>query len=404
MQALEGIKILELVHLPPGELCTMVLGDLGADIIKIEPLPDVGRGAGIGAEQNSQIMKNGLAFNTLNRNKKSMRMNLKSPEGKKIFHRMVMDSDVVVEGFRPGVMKRLGIDYESVSKINPRIIYCSLSGYGQDGPYSQYPGHDVNYISIAGALNIIGNADGHPSIPQNFIGDYGGASMHGVAGIMAAIIARQKTGKGQIVDISYTDSTITLMTPFLQQYFGGGVRFERGECIMTGGYPYYSIYETKDGKLISIACAEPWFWDNFCNAVGRDDLKQYGYKPEHARDKPEGPAWLKVKQQVQKIFKTRPRDEWFDLLAPSDVPIGKVYSIGEVESDPQLQHRQMFLEFDHPTEGKIKQAGIAIKLSDTPGKVRSLAPLSGENTDQVMQSLGYSRSGIDSLRVGKVIG
>lgn len=404
MQALEDIKILELVHLPPGELCTMVLGDLGANIIKVEPLPDAGRGAGIGAEQNEQMMKNGLAFNALNRNKKSIRLNLKSSEGQQVFYRLAKDADVVIEGFRPGVVKRLGIDYETVSQINPRIIYCSLSGYGQDGPYSQYPGHDVNYISIAGALNIIGYADRHPSIPQNFIGDYGGASMHGMVGILTAIIARQKTGKGQLVDISYADSSVSLMTPFLQQYFGGGVRFARGECIMTGGYPYYNTYEAKDGKLVSLACAEPWFWDNFCNAVGRKDLKAYGYKPEHAKDKPEGPAWVKVKEKVQKIFLTRTRDEWFDFLAPLNIPVGKVYSIDEVADDPQLKHRKMFVEFDHPEQGKIKQPGIAIKLSGTPGKVRSLAPLSGENTVEVLQSLGYSQQEIDGFRSIKVIG
>lgn len=401
MLALEGIKILELAHLPPGELATMILGDMGAEVIKIEPLKK--SNIGTQRDQNATVMKKGLAFNATNRNKKSICINLKSDEGKQIIYRMAKDADVVIEGFRPGTVDRLGIGYETISKLNPRIIYCSMSGYGQDGPYSQYSGHDINYISIAGALNMIGWADRHPSIPLGFVSNYGGASMHSVAGILLAIIARQNTGKGQVVDISFTDSAVTLMTIYLQQHLGGGLTFPRGEWVLGGAYPYYTTYETKDGKLISLGCTETWLWENLCDAIGREDLKPFSYKDEHLFNKPDSTDWDMVKEELVKVFKTRSRDEWFDFLGPKDVPVGKVYSIDEVTGDRQLQHRQMFIELDHPQQGRIKQPGIAIKLSETPGKVRSFAPLSGEHTDRIMQSLGYTKAEIEGLRNAEII-
>jgi len=403
MQVLEGIKIIELVHMPPGELCTMILGDFGADITKVEAVPQAS-GRNLIDPADAEGFKALMAFNALNRNKKSIRLNLKSEEGKQVFYRLAKDADVVVEGFRPGVAKRMGVDYATIKTINPRVVYCALSGYGQDGPYSQNPGHDINYISIAGALNLIGWPGQPPSIPLNFLADFAGASLHGVMGILLALFARQRSGKGQFVDISYTDSVITLMTFFLQQYFGGGLKFPRGEWALAGGYPYYKTYETSEGKLISLGCVEPWFWENLCKAIGREDLKCFSFNPAHFVDKPDDEKWLKVEEEVKKIFRTKTRDEWFDILIKHDVPAGKVNEMDEIFSDPQLLHRKMLLEFDHVKLGKVRQPGIAIKLSDTPGKVRSLAPYSGENTDEVMQSLGYSSPDIEGLRKANAIG
>jgi crotonobetainyl-CoA:carnitine CoA-transferase CaiB-like acyl-CoA transferase len=403
MQVLEGIKIIELVHMPPGELCTMILGDFGADITKVEAVPQaIGRNLIDPAE--AEGFKALMAFNALNRNKKSIRLNLKSEEGKQVFYRLAKDADVVVEGFRPGVAKRMGVDYATIKKFNPRIVYCALSGYGQDGPYSQNPGHDINYISIAGAFNLIGWPGQPPAIPLNFLADFAGASLHGVMGIMLALFAREKTGKGQFVDISYTDSIITLMTFFLQQYFGGGLKFPRGEWALGGGYPYYKTYETSDGKLISLGCVEPWFWENLCTAIGREDLKVFSFTPEHFLHKPPDATWQEAEDEVKKIFLTKTRDEWFEILIKHDVPAGKVNEMDEIFSDPQLLHRKMLLEFDHAKLGKVRQPGIALKLSDTPGSVRRLAPYSGENTDEVMQSLGYSSPDIESLRKANAIG
>ncbi len=405
MQALEGIRVLDLTHLVPGALCTMILADMGADVIKVVTAPGAGgRGAGMGAMLTADEEKKVAAFDALNRNKRSMALNLKSDKGREVFHKLAETADVVVEGFRPGVMKRLEIDYEKIKVINPRIVYCSLSGYGQDGPYSNFSGHDINYISIAGTLNILGTSNHPPSVPLNLLADFAGASLHGVIGILTALIARDKTGKGQQVDIAYTDGAMSLMTWFFSSYFAGGCKFDRGETWLHGTYPYYGVYEAKDGKYISIGCVEPWFWENLCRALGKEEYIPYCISPEHFLHKPEGEKWQEISSYLKKVFLTRTQDDWFEFLSSKDVPVGKVYSFDEVFNDPQVLHRKMVLEIDHPTLGKVKQPGIAVKLSDTPGKVRSLAPITGENTEEILRQLGYNKRKIDKLRQSKVIG
>ena len=405
MLALEGIKVLDLTHLAPGGLCTMILGDLGADVIKVEALPGVGgRGAVIGLSPMGEEGRREAAFDALGRNKRSIGLNLKSDKGRDIFYKLVQTADVVVEGFRPGVVKRLGVDYEKIKSINPGIIYCSLSGYGQDGPYGNRSGHDVNYISMAGALNLIGSPGHPPVVPLNLLADFAGASLHGVMGILAALVVRGKTGRGQHVDIAYADGVITLMSWFISDYFYRGNMFNRGETWLHGAYPYYGVYEAKDGKYVSIGCLEPWFWENLCRALGKEEYSSYCISPEHFLHKPEGEKWEEISSFLKEVFLTRTRDEWFDFLVDKDVPVGKVYTFDEAFSDPQVLHRQMVLEIDHPTLGKVKHPGIAIKLSETPGKVRSLAPIFGEHTEEILRELSYSKSQIEELRQSDIVG
>jgi crotonobetainyl-CoA:carnitine CoA-transferase CaiB-like acyl-CoA transferase len=405
MLALEGIKVLDLTHLPPGGLCTMILGDLGADVIKVEAPPGVGgRGAVIGLSPVGEEGRREAAFDALSRNKRSIGLNLRADKGREIFYQLVRTADVVAEGFRPGVVKRLGVDYEKIKSINPGIIYCSLSGYGQDGPYSNRSGHDVNYISIAGALNLIGYPDRPPAVPLNLLADFAGASLHGVMGILAALVARGKTGKGQHVDIAYTDGAISVLAWFISNYFSKGIMFNRGETWLHGAYPYYGVYEAKDGKYVSIGCLEPWFWENLCRALGKEEYISYCISPEHFLHKPEGEKWEEISSYLKQVFLTRTRDDWFDFLADKDVPVGKVYTFDEVFNDPQVLHRQMVLEIDHPTLGKVKHPGIAIKLSETPGEVRSLAPIFGEHTEEILHELSYNESQIEELRQSDIIG
>jgi crotonobetainyl-CoA:carnitine CoA-transferase CaiB-like acyl-CoA transferase len=383
----------------------MFLGDLGADVIKIEAPPGVGgRGAGIGLSPMGEEGRREAAFDALNRNKRSIGLNLRADKGREIFCRLAQTADVIVEGFRPGVVKRLGVDYETIRTINSRLIYCSLSGYGQDGPYSNRPGHDVNYISIAGALNLIGTPDCPPVIPLNLLADFAGASLHGVIGILAALVARSKTGTGQYVDISYTDGAMSVLAWFISNYFSSGIPLKRGETWLHGAYPYYGVYEAKDGKYVSIGCVEPWFWENLCRALGKEEYISYCISPEHFLHKPEGEKWEEISSYLKQVFLTRTRDEWFDFFADKDVPVGKVYTFDEVFNDPQVLHRQMVLEIDHPTLGKVKHPGIAIKLSETPGKVRSLAPIFGEHTSEILRELGYTKSQIEELRQCNIIG
>ena len=406
MLALEGIKILDLTRAGPGPFCTWILADLGAEVIKIEaPLTAGARQAGlfqltVGESEQSKRM---VAYWATNRNKKSIGLNLKSEEGLRIFYQLAERTDVVVEGFRPGVVKRLGIDYESINKINPRVIYCSISGYGQDGPYRDLPGHDINYISIGGALNLIGERDGQPIIPLNLLADYGGGGMHAAVGILSALIARGKTGEGQYIDLSLMDSVISLLTDTTVNYFQHGVELKQGQLALGGSYPYYNVYKTKDGKFITIGCLEPGLWENLCREIGKEEFIPFHFEHEHTFHPPEGKKWEEISSYLKQLFLTRTRDEWFNILSQKDIPVGKVYSLDEVFTDPQVLHRKMVVEVEHPTEGKVKQVGIAIRLSDTPAKIRSQPPTLGEHTEELLLELGYSRGSIGMMRKRGII-
>ena len=403
--ALEGINVLDLSRAPPGEFCTMTLGDLGAEVIKIEALVEKGhRSAGIPFSSGGDNEKREAACYAFNRNKRSIMLNLRSEEGRQVFCKLAEKADVIVDGFRPGVVKRLGVDYETIKRINPRIIYCAITGYGQSGPYQSIPGHDINYISMGGALGMIRDSAGHPVIPLNLIADYAGGTLHAVIGILAAIVARDKTGKGQFVDTAMVDGVISLMGMFAGNYFCYGTASKWGDSFVNGAFPYYNVYETKDGKYITIGCVEPWFWENLCREMGREDLIPCGFTSSHMFSKSEGGKWDEAFSYLKEFFLTKTRDEWFELLSQKDIPAGKVYAVDEVFSDPQVLHRQMVVEVDHPTEGKLKHIGIAVKLSETPGEIRRLPPASGEHTRDVLLDLGYTKEEIEELRHVGAIG
>lgn len=400
--ALTGIKVLELTRVSPGAFCAMMLGDMGAEVLKIEAPPSSGPSTGSGI---SSMDAKQAAFSYTNRNKRSVGVNLKAPEGQKILHQLVAASDVLIEGFRPGVMQRLNADFDTLQQVNPRLVYCSLSGFGQNSPYRDLPAHDLNYLAMAGVLNLIGTPDRPPAIPLNLIADYGGASMHGVVGILLALYARSRTGRGQHIDVSYLDTTISLLaaTPLMQHVFAGGSIPQRGSGPYTGLYPFYTTYETKDGRLLSVGCSEPWLWENFCKALDRPDLAKYYRRPEHV-ERAANAEEQEVRTQIQTIMRQRSRDEWIAYLTDKNVCIGAVNTIAEVFEDPQVQHRQMLLEHASPTAGQVRQVGIGLKLSDTPGEVRRLGPRLGEHTDEVIGALGYSRDDIAQLRTRGVIG
>lgn len=389
---LEGIKVLELIRVAPGAFCTMMLADMGAEVLKIETPP---------AEpvEDSEAEARRAAFSFVNRNKRSVALNLKHPEGQQILHEIVQDADVLVEGFRPGVMARLGGDYDTLSQINPRLIYCSLSGFGQDGPYQNAPAHDINFLAIGGALNLIGQPDQPPAIPLNIVADYAGASMHGVVGILMALMARQHTGRGQLVDVSYLDTTVSLLaaTPLLRDYFLNGGTCGRGEGALGGSYPYYTTYETADGKLLSVGCTEPWLWENFCKAIDREDLTRFALRPEHHASVA-GHDAVEAKREVQAVLRQKTRDDWFDYFKDKNVCVGPVYTVEETFADPQVQARQMVVDMADPRYGSVRQAGIAVKLSETPGQLRRVGPSVGEHTDEVLQSLGYDATRRQTLR------
>jgi crotonobetainyl-CoA:carnitine CoA-transferase CaiB-like acyl-CoA transferase len=398
MLALEGIRVLDLSRLAPGPYCSMLLADLGADVLLVEE--PVGSGGRYTSQPASRLAtpdtsERATAFNALSRNKSSIALNLKNEAARQVFYKLAERADVVLEGFRPGVVKRLGVDYDTLSRINPRIVYCSLSGYGQSGPYAGLVGHDINYISIGGALGMIGWPGTPPAIPMNIIADFAGGGLYSAFAILAAIIARERTGQGQYIDMAMADGVISLLASAVSQYFASGVPPRPGQALLNGGVPFYHVYETKDGKWLSIGCLEPWFWEALCRALGREDLIPHQMNADR---------YPEMFDYFRQEFKTRTRDEWFEYLRQFDICVGPVYSLDEVFNDPQVRARGMVVELEHPTVGKVQQVGVGAKFSQTPGSVRSLAPHRGQHTEEVLLDLGYNRQQIEELRAEGSVG
>jgi crotonobetainyl-CoA:carnitine CoA-transferase CaiB-like acyl-CoA transferase len=265
------------------------------------------------------------------------------------------------------------------------------------------PGHDVNYIGLGGALDLIGDPDGKPTIPLNFLADWAGGALHAAIGILLALASREKTGKGQFVDIAMLDGVVSLVAAFARYYFVNSVVPRRGEMHLSGAYPYYRTYETKDGEYVALGCIEPWFWENFCREIGRQDFIPYHYAPEHALGGPREHEWQAVATALEEIFRQRSRDEWVEDLSSKNIPISKVYRLDEVFADPQVIHRGMIAELEHPKAEKVKQIGVAIKLSDTPGTIRELPPTLGRDTDSILDELGYGPEEAKRLRRSGVV-
>lgn len=382
---LDGIRILDLSRLLPGPYCTMLLGDLGADVIKVEE-PNYGDLARLSPPR---LKEEGSLFLTVNRNKKSVTLNLKDNRGVDAFLRLATTADIIIEGFRPGVVDRLGVGYQAVSAVNPRIIYCSITGYGQNGPMAQRSGHDINYIGLAGALGLTTDARGIPVIPSVQIADLGGALIAAVA-ILAAVNARTKTNKGQYIDVSMLDATISLL-PFMASNFFAGEEMEVGTATpLTGRYPFYGVYKTKDNKFVSLGALEPKFWQQFCEAVGRKDFveKQFVKGKEKER----------LHTEMRSLFLSRTRDEWLKFLADKDVCCEAIYNIADALTSPQAVQRAMLFEMDHPVEGPIKQIGSPFKFSDTPVRMHLAPPRLGEHTEEVLAAAGFTEDELRKLR------
>ncbi|HLZ69070.1 MAG TPA: CaiB/BaiF CoA-transferase family protein [Dehalococcoidia bacterium] len=392
MLPLDNIRVLDLTRLAPGPHCTMILADLGADVIRIEE-PGGGRRAVMEREreadpQREQRERRLAAFRALDRNKRSVALNLKAPEALAAFYRLADRADVVIEGYRPGVVKRLGVDFETLAARNPRLVYCSISGYGQQGPYRLLVGHDINYAAMAGALSITGPADGPPYFPANLLGDYAGGGMHAVIGILTALWARERTGRGQYVDISMTEGILTLLAAALSESYGTGEFVRRGVHRLTGALPYYGLYRCKDGQYLSLGANEPWFYDNLMTAVGRPDLA--GTQGDTARRE-------EVRAVLRAAIAMKTRDEWFAALQDKDVCVAPVYELDELERDPQIAARQMLVDVPHPEFGTVKQVGVSVKLSETPGAIRSPAPQRGQHTEEVLREAGLTDAEIEAL-------
>ena len=374
MLALEGIRVLDLSRLLPGPYCTMLLADFGAEVIKIEEpkLGDYSR-------TFPPFLKDfGYWHLQLNRNKKSVTLDLKSDVGRQQFLELVRTADVVVESYRPGVLQKLGVDYEVASKMNPKIRYCSLSGYGSKGPLAQQADHDIGYVSLAGitAMSGEGTGDkvGKPAIPGVLMADMNAALSAGMA-IMIALRHAERTGEGQEIDISLYNVAMTLMPGAASLYFGSGFVAQRGNNWLTGANANYNIYATKDGRYVSVGCLEKKFWTNLCHALERADMIDL---VDDAKNHPY------LEQQLAQEFAKRTMAEWEAYLAGKDTCVTPVLNFDEAVAAEQTKANDMVLTVQDEELGEYQQLGFAMKLSKTPASLRKRAPRLGEDNKEYL--------------------
>lgn len=393
---LEGIRILDLSRLLPGPLATMFMADMGAEVIKVEnpSQPDYVRNfPPVYEAEGKEFSANYLAFN---RSKKSLTLDYTQPEGKEIFWKLVQTADVVVEQFRPGYLDKLGIGYNEAQKVNQKIIYVSITGYGQTGSYSHLAGHDLNYLSYSGILGLIGEAGKAPSLPAVQLADIAGGSYMAMIGTLAALQARTHTHKGQHVDISMTEGVMPLLIVPFTHYQATKQAQKRGETPLSGAFPNYNVYMCKDGKYISLATLEPKFWIKFCNIVQKPEFLGFAMPQE-----PE--EMQKNKATLQTFFLTQERNYWLKLSQEHDLLISPVYEIDEIEQDKHLQERNMFIKMQHPQIGDVLSLAFPIKFSESPTFPQNIAPELGADTEKILQEIGFSTTEIEKFKSQNIV-
>ena len=389
---LNGIRILDVSRLVPGAYATQMMADFGADVIKVE---EPGSGDYSRSMQPSGPGGMGLYFLALNRNKRSVTLNLKSERGRAIFLRMVGKADVVLESFRPGVMERLGLGYEQLKETNIGIIYCAISGYGQDGPYQLRAGHDLNYAGYAGLLHYNRSTHGEPVMPPTQFGDLAGGGQMAMIGILTALVGRTQTGEGRKVDVSMTEGLLSLLSLNAATYLNTGKIPGPGHSTLDGNLPCYNIYETQDSKHVTLAALEPKFWQTFCTRVGHLELL-----PFHM---PVGPGERnETRDMLRAIFRTRTRDEWVTELAEIDACIGPVYDISEALNDAQAQARDVSVAGNIDGEPFQSLASFP-RISGVTIEQRHAPPRSGEHTGEILREVGYSDAEIERFQEEGVI-
>jgi crotonobetainyl-CoA:carnitine CoA-transferase CaiB-like acyl-CoA transferase len=364
-------------------MCTLHLADLGADVIKIEDL-----GAGDYASAGVREL--------INRNKRGIRVDLKQPEGVRLLLAMCAQADVLVEGFRPGVMARLGLGYEAVHARNPRLVYCSISGYGQTGPFSQKAGHDLNYCGFAGVAEQIGTPSGELAMSNVPVGDLLGGSMPAVMGILAALFDAQRTGQGRHVDVAIADGILANAVIPLAAVNQQGATPKPGGDKLTGALPCYGLYATQDGRYLAVGAFEQKFWQQFCELLDRPDLAAY-----HIPATPELNQW--VRQEVTERVQAHPLAYWSDLLADADCCVTPVLNVQEAQTLPHFVARGMWVEVETAQGERIQQMAMPVQMSDYVFQVRRSAPTQGQHTDEVLREAGWDAAAIAQWRAQKVV-
>jgi crotonobetainyl-CoA:carnitine CoA-transferase CaiB-like acyl-CoA transferase len=371
--ALTGKTVIDVSRMLPGPYCSMILADHGARVIAIE---------------DRRFAQDPFFVSALYRNKEHMTINLKSQAGQDAFYRLVHKADVLIEGFRPGVTARLGIDYPAMREINPGLVYCSITGYGQDGPYAHRAGHDINYIAAAGVLDLIGPRDGPPVVPGVQLADLAGG-MNAVMGILMALLAREQTGSGQYVDISMSDAAMGLLPFVLNQYNQTGERPKRGDLLLAHRYACYSTYETADGRAISIGALEPKFWAALCTRLGKEEYIPLQFDTSRREE---------LKAEFRRVFGQKSLAQWEEELRDLDACWEKVHSLEETMQHPQFRARGMAVDFADHDGREVPSLGIPVQLAETPGSLRSRPAGFGEHTEKILLELGYSPAEVQGMR------
>ena len=379
---LNDLKILDFTTLLPGPYATMMLADMGAEVLRVLS----GSRPDLAAFMPPFLPGNDLSCNIayLGRGKRCLTLNLKIASAVEIVHKLIKEYDIIIEQFRPGVMAKLGLGYEDLKAVNPSLIYCSLTGYGQTGPFKSRAGHDINYLARSGLMNYSGIKERGPSLTGMQIADVASGSNNSVIGILAAVIHRKDTGKGQYIDISMTDGVMAFNAMTAAAYLGGAAEPQREQEFLNGG-SLYDFYETKDGLYISFGGLEPQFFAALCRTIGREDLIPLGIIP---------PDLEKVKKEIREIFRQKTRDQWTEIFSQVDACVEPVLSLAEAIADENNLSRKMIVEFVLPSGEKLRQIANPIKFSATKQEYRSLGCPSGTHTREVLLEIGYTEEQI----------
>jgi len=393
--ALSEIKVLDLSRLLPGGFCSLLMADLGAEVLKVE---DTGMGDYVrwatpkyeGADDSAAS----ALFLALNRGKRSIRLNLKEERGREVLLRLVRDHDVLLESFRPGVLDRLGVGYERLREENPGLVYCAITGYGQDGPYRDRSGHDMNYLGLVGMLGLSGEPSGPPVQSAGQIADIGGGSLMAAFGILAALRERDRSGAGQLVDVSMADGALSWLALVAGRFLADGQLPRRGGLELAGGLVCYRPYACRDG-WVTLGALEPKFWQAWCRGVGRLDLIEKQF------DQPGSDAHA----EVERVFLERTRDQWQSFASEHDCCLEPVLDLDEALDSELVRAREMVVELEQPGAGAVRQLGVPVKLSRTPAGPQGPGPALGQHTRTVLESLGYAAEEIAALEeAGAVAG